>query len=76
MKLLAILLTLISLNCYAQVTYNETFEGATVWPGVHKQFGTPHAFTVVDFGGNKVGRFERRAKLLVMEIDRILFKIN
>ena len=59
-NLITLFLMLFTLATSAQVTYTESFEGATVWPNVRQQFGTPHAFTVVDFGGNKVGRFELR----------------
>jgi hypothetical protein len=50
----------LSFNINAQLIYNETFEKDTVWPNVRQQFGTPHAFNVVDFQGGKRGRFELR----------------
>ncbi len=45
------------------IIYRENFEGSTVWDGLHKQFGTSHAFNVVNspvFEGSKVGRYELR----------------
>lgn len=45
------------------VIFRETFEGSTVWSGLHKQFGTSHAFNVASspvFEGSKSGRFELR----------------
>jgi hypothetical protein len=47
----------------SNLIFDETFEGSTVWAGVHKQFGTPYAFNVVSspaFEGEKSGRFELR----------------
>ena len=43
--------------------FNETFESANVWAGVHQQFGTAHAFNVVTdpvYAGEHSGRFELR----------------
>jgi hypothetical protein len=43
--------------------YQETFEGASVWPGLHLQFATSWAFNVSTeraYKGTKSGRFELR----------------
>ncbi|MFU8806793.1 MAG: heparin lyase I family protein, partial [Bradymonadaceae bacterium] len=47
----------------AVLLHNETFEGSQAWSGVHTQFGTDYAFTMVTepvFAGGKSGRFELR----------------
>ncbi len=47
----------------ANIIYNETFEGSTIWSGLHKQFGTSYAFGTSNspvFEGPKAGRFELR----------------
>jgi hypothetical protein len=48
---------------HSSIIYEESFEDSTVFLGAHLQFGTDHAFKVVNdpvFDGNKAGRFELR----------------
>ncbi len=47
----------------ANLLFNETFEGSSVFSELRQQFGTSHAFQVVSnpvFVGSKSGRFELR----------------
>lgn len=43
--------------------FNETFEGSSIFSGLHRQFGTSHAFNIAGSpvaSGSKSGRFELR----------------